>query len=506
MNKNNFFAFLTLILTMISFQNCDQSFQPNEAFVNSNVPSQSKNKDIHELLTDNNTEMESEITEDNNDPEGPNTPPPSMENPMKSKYNEPSSLDNVRFVTTQGNDSNSGLSENSAWKSIAFAVSQSEPGMTIFVKAGLYNKEFVTFPKSGTSESPIVLEGYQKTPGDRPIDLSFDHTKKLNSNLAPLLDGQNRAMSNAAIQISNKQHIVVRNLQIQNYNRAVQAYGSSYIKVMDISGRDFGDINDKYDGKGIIMGSGVTHSLIYRSTIVNPCAEGIAFYGNDNVMDEVRIYSDDNRTDHYSALDYYLLLVGHRNIIRNSLAHRVGDLGHLGHGIGIKGSGENNLIENSVAINVVGGGFYLRHRGAKNNIYKNNTVINGGYAFLIRDGANNNVIDGCFADNTKSAIVFLDTTEDGGKQSGGHDNIIKNCHFKDVTFAVFDYARYNYRDTTSFRNIFDNVTVDKAAALFNINHIAYDEKITNSKLNNIEKEYITSSPNKRSDLSYVIED
>ena len=45
------------------------------------------------------------------------------------------------YVTTAGNDSNDGLTEATAWKTIKYAASQARtPGDIVYIKAGIYNE------------------------------------------------------------------------------------------------------------------------------------------------------------------------------------------------------------------------------------------------------------------------------------------------------------------------------------------------------------------------------
>src|SRR5688500_2689115 len=101
------------------------------------------------------------------------------------------------YISTTGSNSNSGLTAALPWKTITYAASSSSPviaGDIIYIKAGNYGAEYVSFQKSGSSGNPIVFEGYQTTPGDAP-NLNFKMGDALNASVMPLLDGGNRAIA-----------------------------------------------------------------------------------------------------------------------------------------------------------------------------------------------------------------------------------------------------------------------------------------------------------------------
>ena len=78
-----------------------------------------------------------------------------------------------------------------------------------------------------------------------------------------------------------------------------------------------------------------------------------------------------NTTGYKSAMDYYIHVEGNNNVIEECYTERIGELGHGGHGIGLKGNCENNLIINCISKGMGSDGYQLRHRGVKNNIIKN---------------------------------------------------------------------------------------------------------------------------------------
>jgi parallel beta-helix repeat protein len=72
------------------------------------------------------------------------------------------------YVDTNGNDSNSGLSPASAWKTIAKINSQTfSPGDQILFKSGRKWREQLNIPSSGSAANPIRIGSYD--PGNQPV-------------------------------------------------------------------------------------------------------------------------------------------------------------------------------------------------------------------------------------------------------------------------------------------------------------------------------------------------
>ena len=97
------------------------------------------------------------------------------------------------FVSPSGSDSNSGLSESNAFKSIAYAAGKLNPGDTLYILPGKYylsdyEKDIIRVP-SGTQDKPIQIIG----------------------NNATLLAGNNLM---AVIDLSGSSNILLKNIEI----------------------------------------------------------------------------------------------------------------------------------------------------------------------------------------------------------------------------------------------------------------------------------------------------
>ncbi len=111
------------------------------------------------------------------------------------------------YVSVTGNNSNPG-SNAKPWKSIAYAVSNMNPGDTTYVSGGVYKEAVVQFKKSGTSSAPIKL---LSVVGQKPVIDCIDKTK-YHRVLIENGDGYSRAMG----------YITIEGFEIRNCYNAVK--------------------------------------------------------------------------------------------------------------------------------------------------------------------------------------------------------------------------------------------------------------------------------------------
>ena len=395
------------------------------------------------------------------------------------------------YVSLSGDDNNTGLSEAQAWRTITFAVSAMSPvsaGDRVNVKAGNYGAENIQVDKMGLASQVIVIEGYQTTPGDSP-NLNYVFGDPLDASVMPLLDGGNRATAGEAITLYSQKYIIFKNFQITNYQVAVDGWNGAYNKLENIIAISLGDYDSGYDGKGFSFspngsGEGGDHNTIKDCVVANACAEGISITGDGNVLDNCKIYCDEDNTIH-ASMDYYIILAGDSNHVKNCYIERVGDLEHGGAGIGIKEYGEHNLIENCVAKDLENGGFYVRWAAVKNNEFRNCKAIgtladvNG---ILIRDGASFNEFNSCVVENCSSAIRFSVSGED--QDYCGRNNTFNNCIIKNATSDIefYSWAIPGPADN----NLFANCVFDKATYLFESSRENHDNQMINCIVKDVD--------------------
>ncbi len=366
------------------------------------------------------------------------------------------------YISTKGNNSNSGLTTGSSWRNLSYAASLKSPvrpGDTVYIKAGNYSGEKVIFERGGYKGSIIVFAGYQALPGDTP-EMNYRFGDAANSSLMPLFDGGDRA-NNIGLDLQSKGYISLKNIQIINYAYALNAADASNITIDNIFTMSTGDKNSSYSGRGIQFGSygsfTADNNIIRNCIVVNSCAEGLSVTGNGNLIENSRVYCGENSNVN-ASMDYYLVVTGDNNTIENCYTERVGNLSHFGHGIGVKYDSKGNTFNNCKSVNM-SESFYVRHRGAKYNTFNNCKSLYG-RGVCVRDGASFNTFSGCISDSTNAGAWFEDTSEDGGAQYAGRHNVFKNCIFTNTVYGLqFDaYDQVSAVDSNSFINcVFHNV-------------------------------------------------
>lgn len=405
------------------------------------------------------------------------------------------SFGNVYYVDTNGNDSNSG-SLTQPWKTLTYASTIASPGDTVYVKAGLYT-ENVVFSKNGTTNSPIVFLGYKTTPGDQPPLLVNDSTfpSAFNSMDMPTFIGINRSFG-IGFNCQNRRFLVIKNFQIQNYAYGFLAGGTSQdagnLVLENINVMSVGDISSSsYSGFGFLFGSMGTrfsnNNTISNCLVINAAAEGFGINGNNNLIVNCKAYCNENSGS--AATDYYMIVTGNDNVFRNCYIERMPGLSHNGHGYTAKTNAEQ-VIDRGMSVPAIsaqhnkfyyciaknmGEAFCVRHRTAQYNLFYHCKAIGThtgepgssggeGHCMVSRDGASDNIFDGCIAENCRSAIKFNDTVEDGdtGADPAGHpgnNNLFINCIAVNCYMGIY-YFSYSIPSDAG-NNIIANCTFYK---------------------------------------------
>ena len=393
-----------------------------------------------------------------------------------------STPEDAYFVSPDGNNSNDGRTEETAWKTLTYAASSSSPveaGDKVYIKSGTYYNERINFRKTGTTENPIIFEGYKNIPGDI-ITSSFTYGDELDDSKMPLFLGSDPSL-NDAFTTSNSEYIVLKNLQISNYLVGIQASNAKNQTFDNIIGIDFGAPSKTlYSGKGIKIGSGASNVTVKNSFILNAGAEGISIYGNENSITNTNVYCDNNT----NPTDYYIIIKGNNNIVENSTVTRIGNLDHNGHGIQMKSDSKYNKITNCTAINTIIG---VRWRGAQYNTITDCNVIGGegkNGSLSVRDGASNNNFINCKVTKTTYGATFYDTVEDGNAQYTGDNNTFTDCVFTDVDKAISFF--YYSLESPSYGTTFKNCEFNNANYLFQVDRENYNNSMTDCKVDNVK--------------------
>ena len=387
------------------------------------------------------------------------------------------------FVRPDGNDNLSGTDEQNAWRSITYALSGQSPlnaGDTLYVKAGHYTGENILVEKNGTPTHPIVVCGYKDNPGDI-TGSGFDYGQSPDPQIMPLIDGEDRT-TGTGIDIDGSRYIQLKNLQITRYENGIvdYSYQPDLFAVLDhIILTEMGDVEDDYSGKAVEFCA--SHNQIKNCTVINSSAQGILVEGDNNLIENCKVYCDDATSDE-AATDYYIIIYyGSHNTVKNCYVERIGDLPHYGHGIGIKGDGEYNLITHCTAVNFRDESFYVRHRGAKYNTFEYCHVLGITQdinAYIVRDGASYNTFNNCSAENCKRGFMFEDSTEDEDAQYCGSYNRFNNCLITDTEIGI-DFNDYELESNVE-NNSFFNCLFHNGEVLINVERYNDNNRMVNT--------------------------
>lgn len=411
------------------------------------------------------------------------------------------------FVTTSGNNGNSGRTEAEAFQTISYGVSKLQPGDTLYVKAGNYGAATFGISKSGTASKPITIEGYRNAPGDNPRMVNFDHTSSHDASVMPLIDGGSGVVESTGIVISGN-HVIVKNFQVTRYRFGAGVSGQNSVLDNIIATKMAIKSDAPYKGGAFYLYG--SNNTLRNSVGVDAGAQAITLFGSNHVAEFNKYYgtvnADENGTDYYFIVngDPSRNVYANDNVIRNNYIERVGNQVHGGHGFTVKKQGEGNLFEHNTAVNIRGGSFVARHKAVKNNTFRNNTAERG-LGLAVRDGASGNVFSDNVTDGSSYGIWLFDAFEDPYNDgTSGEANRFENITIRGATAAI-NYGNYTNTSAIARNNVFDNLTIDGATHLFWVEHYAQNEVIKNSTIKNVSNYARARSPRVLSDLDVTFQ-
>ncbi len=376
------------------------------------------------------------------------------------------------FVSLAGNDANDGLSESTAWRTIAYAASSASPvsaGDTVFIKAGDYGLEEIFIDKNYTmDDARISFIGYQNTPGDISV-LNFSYGDDVDPSVMPLINPGARTIGEG-INISDSYNITIKNIQITNSLGSISIWNTNGINSNHILENIFiKDIGWEYSTA--ISMKEANNNTIKNCLIVNATGAGMDLWGDHNLIENCKVYSNESQITpdgSYTSMDYYIVLKGDNNIVRDCYAERDGDLEDVGHGLEIKESGKNNLFVDCTVKNMIAGCFSVRWSQVQNNEFRNCTAIGGVSddvsAFMIREGASHNTFNACVSKGCNAGVRYLLAGEDA--DFCGKGNTFNNCIIKNADWAI-DLNPYYYNSAPVDSNKLVNCVIEHAEYLFN---------------------------------------
>lgn len=152
-------------------------------------------------------------------------------------------------VAPDGDDANSGLSREDAWRTVSHAADQARPGDTVWIAGGTY-REMVRVRATGEEDAPIV---FASVPGEKAV-----------------FHGNERLL-NTAFNIFNKGHIHVDGLYFQDFGRIWTRGLVNIVRSKDIRvTRCFADGRSRGSSPWLVAGGGVEDVLIQNCVITTP--------------------------------------------------------------------------------------------------------------------------------------------------------------------------------------------------------------------------------------------
>ncbi len=408
----------------------------------------------------------------------------------KKKLPPPDQNHTTYYVSPDGDDSNDGLTEATAWRTISYAASSESPvnaGDTVYIKAGDYGAEDIFIEKNFQPDAPrILFIGYKERPGDLD-ELPFEYGDDLDPSVMPLINPGDRTKGEG-INISDSYNITIKNIQIGNSLVGITVWNSEPIdNGIVLENIYFKNIGWEYS-TAITMKE-ANNNTIRNCLIVNTTGAGMDIWGDNNLIEDCKIYSNESEPvgdGTFTSMDYYLVLKGNYNTVRNCYAERDGDLEDVGHGFEIKESGEYNLFENCTVKNMIAGCFSVRWADVQNNEFRHCTALGGVSddvsAFMIREGASNNVFNSCVAENCQAGVRYILAGED--EDYCGQNNVFNNCIIRNAEWAI-DFNSYYYNSAPADNNILANCVIDGAQYLVNSDRPNSGNKLVNCIITNV---------------------
>ena len=123
-----------------------------------------------------------------------------------------------------------------------------------------------------------------------------------------------------------------------------------------------------------------------------------------------------------------------------------------------------------------------------------------------RDGASNNIVERFRTESVNSAIVFLDTIEDDGRQFSGNGNIVRDSIFIDTKDSIVLLHDYIYPDVTATGNVIENIIIDGAPLLFDVRSYGAKNIFRDSIINNVQRYIRAKKPRVEADVGFTLTD
>ena len=320
------------------------------------------------------------------------------------------------FLSTHGNDSNSGTSIDQAWRSLSYACSQLQAGDTLcIIDDGVYYDQYCYPADSGNATHPITIKAYNGTP-------------TFVGNASTIFwDGLYHSMQD---------YWVIRDLRITGYQHGIATDGNGDEHLI-LENLEIWNTS----GSGIYLTRGHEYATIRNCTIHSqPANKGcITIHGtNPTAPNKGIIIVNNNLTGcHHNAINIHTYaqdILIENNTITNSDNYA---------GISVHNSGcENITIRNNFIDNCTNG---IQLIGVNDSLIEGNGINNSyatgsgyGIAITITDATTE---DGCYNNIIRNNII---TNSNG---AGVQISVVENETVQNITFSnnVYYAAPYGIR-------------------------------------------------------------
>lgn len=318
------------------------------------------------------------------------------------------------YVSTSGNDGNTGLSVGNAWRTIQYAVDNIGPGATVNILGGEYNERVEIFV-SGTAADPIIIKNFDANPAildgtgaTQPWDAMLAIFDQDYITIEGLVIRDNVKLDAQGILIEGDcQNITIRNNEIYNISYA--------------AGVDNAPCPDKNSQPIIVYGTSANAiaDLLIENNVVRDCnvgcSEGLAINGN---VDRFTV----NRNKVFNINNIGIDVIGGEGT------------GPIGSDFARGGFVTNNEVYNCKSPYATAAGIYSD--GASDVLIENNLVYDNQWGIEV----------GCENVNFTSFVItvqnnFIYNNDDAGLSIGGFD--FPNGSGKVVSASIVNNTLYN---------------------------------------------------------------
>ena len=215
------------------------------------------------------------------------------------------------YVSLSGNDSNSGTSASSPFRTLSRAVKPLRPGDTLYIRGGLWTEriDLMNNNTTGTSGNYIKTAGY---PGEK---VTLQHADSIENDYGPIkargtrgyltfenliLDGSHSTNKTNWELVSGNHHFILRNLEIKNFkDNGLLIYGANDVQIINCSihdqislsgqpGQRWYGIYFHHGSNGLLQGNKVYNNPgggmhLYPGPISNLVVRSNAVYNNNKL-------------------------------------------------------------------------------------------------------------------------------------------------------------------------------------------------------------------------------